>query len=124
MIKDGIYKTTVKISCSCDENNALDEYKKLVPINDEKIIDYGIEVLENSRVYDYENSFVSLTFKILRDDFSFLGPMHDYMKQGIKIEPSGIPRETIFEPEPDCREIVDEMNHALKSYKKELNETV
>ena len=124
MIKDGIYKTTVKISCSCKENDALDEYKKLVPINDEKIIEYGIEILGNSRVYDYESDVVSLKFRILRNDFDVISAFYDYAKEGLKFEPTGIPRETIYEPEEECREVVDEMNHAIQSYKKENNETV
>jgi len=124
MIKDGIYKTTVKISCSCKEDDALDEYKKLIPINDEKITEHGIEILENSRVYDYESDVVSLKFRILRNDYDLISSFFLYTKEGLKFESIGIPRETIYEPEEECREVVDEMNHAIQSYKKENNETV
>jgi hypothetical protein len=118
MIKNGIYKTTVKISCAYNEDSALDKYKKLVPLNDKKIIKYGIEVLKNSRVYDHKKNLVTLTFKILRNDFDVLSSFYDYVKEGIRLEPSGIPRETIFEPEPDCNEVVDEMKNAIESYRK------
>ena len=124
MIKDGIYKSTFKVSCSCGEDDALDEYKKLIPINDEKIIEHGIEILENSRVYDYESDVVSLKFRILRNDFDLISSFFLYTKEGLKFESIGIPRETIYEPEEECREVVDEMNHAIQSYKKENNETV